>query len=112
MTTDSLKLANKIRCRIVKGAAQTPSRGSHLGGSLSCVDMLASIASVFSISTEPTEDNEACLVLSKDMLMALYALLVEIGSMSISTYNTFQTMVVNWVATQPEMFLGYYNINW
>ena len=40
MTVESIALANRIRARIVSGASITPSWGSHLGGSLSCVDFL------------------------------------------------------------------------
>ena len=91
MTFESIKLANRIRARIVSGASITPSRGSHLGGSLSCVDLLASIASVFSISTSPSRYDQTFLVLSKGhACLSLYSLLVEIGSMSSSAFNSLQ----------------------
>ena len=91
MTASSSTLSNRIRTRIVSAASQTPSRGSHLGGALSCVDILASIASVFSISVLPSQYHEASLVLSKGhACLSLYSLLVELGIMSNSTFNSFQ----------------------
>ena len=91
MSFGSRNLANRIRLRIISGASSTPSRGSHLGGALSCVDILAAIATTFTLTTEPRSSDESIIVLSKGhACLALYSLLLEIGLMDTDTFNSFQ----------------------
>ena len=60
----STKLSLKLRKLILKGALSSPARGAHLGGSLSCIDLLACLTNFWNFNSEITKKS-ARLTLSK-----------------------------------------------
>ncbi|MDC3183968.1 hypothetical protein OA975_01440, partial [Prochlorococcus sp. AH-716-B20] len=72
----STKLSLKLRKLILKGALSSPARGAHLGGSLSCIDLLACLTNFWDFNSTIT-NKSARLTLSKGhACLALYAFLL------------------------------------
>ena len=86
----SIKLSFKLRQLILQGALATPARGAHLGGSLSCIDLLACLTNFWDFNSDVTK-RSARLTLSKGhACLALYAFLLENKLISSEEFNSFQ----------------------
>ena len=86
----STELSLKLRKLILQGALSSPARGAHLGGSLSCVDVLACLTNFWTFNPEIT-CNSARLTLSKGhACLALYSFLLENKSINLETFERFQ----------------------
>lgn len=79
------KLAHDIRLSVIKGAHDAGNQGVHIGGALSCVDILAVLyGGIMNIDTQnPLDENRDRFILSKGHdCLALYATLKEVGFIS------------------------------
>ena len=90
LNNKSTKLSLKLRKSILQGALLSPARGAHLGGSLSCIDILASLKNFWQFNSEITQKS-ARLTLSKGhACLALYSFLLENDLITKETFNGFQ----------------------
>ena len=86
----STKLSLKLRKLILKGALSSPARGAHLGGSLSCIDILACLTNFWDFNSGITK-RSARLTLSKGhACLALYSFLLENNLINMDTFKGFQ----------------------
>ena len=86
----SKELSIKLRKLILEGALSSPARGAHLGGSLSCIDLLACLTNFWNFNSEITEKS-ARLTLSKGhACLALYSFLLENNLISLEDFKGFQ----------------------
>ena len=86
----SKELSIKLSKLILKGALYSPARGAHLGGSLSCIDLLACLTNFWDFNSEITEKS-ARLTLSKGhACLALYSFLLENNLISLEEFKGFQ----------------------
>lgn len=86
----STKLSLKLRKLILQGALSSPARGAHLGGSLSCIDILACLTNFWEFNSDIT-NLSARLTLSKGhACLALYSFLLENSLMSLEKFHSFQ----------------------
>ena len=88
---DATRLALKIRQRIFQGARSSPARGAHFGASLSCTDILASAATVWSLESTLSSDSTRITLSKGHACLALYALLLEKGLISEHEFASIQT---------------------
>ena len=90
LNNKSTKLSLKLRKLILKGALSSPARGAHLGGSLSCIDLLACFTNYWDFNSTIT-NKSARLTLSKGhACLALYSFLLENNLITIDTFKGFQ----------------------
>jgi transketolase len=86
----STELSLRLRKLILKGALKSPARGAHLGGSLSCIDLLACLSNFWSFNSDIAKDF-ARLTLSKGhACLALYSFLLENNLIELDTFEGFQ----------------------
>ncbi len=90
LNNKSTKLSLKLRKLILQGALISPARGAHLGGSLSCIDVLASLKNFWNFNSKITKKS-ARLTLSKGhACLALYSFLLENDLITQDVFNAFQ----------------------
>ena len=90
-TAITIKVAKELRKLILKGALLTPSRGAHLGGALSCVDILAVLSEMWAFNNQ-INNSSARLTLSKGhSCLALYSFLLHVGLISKDSFEDFQS---------------------
>lgn len=86
----SSKLSFKLRKLILQGALSSPARGAHLGGSLSCIDILACLTNYWNFNSDISK-NTARLTLSKGhACLALYSFLLENKLITSEKFSEFQ----------------------
>tara|TARA_B100001250_G_C19716388_1_gene751679 strand:+ start:212 stop:1033 length:822 start_codon:yes stop_codon:yes gene_type:complete len=87
----TIKVAKDLRKLILKGAVSTPSRGAHLGGSLSCIDILSVLFGLWSFDNQ-INNSSARLTFSKGhSCLALYSFLLYVGLLSEDDFDNFQS---------------------
>ena len=90
LNNKSTKLSLKLRKLILQGALLSPARGAHLGGSLSCIDILASLKNYWNFNSEISQKS-ARLTLSKGhACLALYSFLLVNDLITKEAFNGFQ----------------------
>ena len=86
----SKKLSFNLRKLILQGALESPARGAHLGGSLSCIDLLACLTNFWEFNSGITRKS-ARLTLSKGhACLALYSFLLENELITSKKFAEFQ----------------------
>ena len=86
----SVKLSLELRKLILQGALNSPARGAHLGGSLSCIDLLACLPNFWDFNSDITRKS-ARLTLSKGhACLALYSFLLKNNLITFEKFNSFQ----------------------
>ena len=89
-SSNAATLSSKIRKHILDAALVTPARGSHLGASLSCTDLLAALATVWTLNSS-ISPNSLRITLSKGhACLALYSLLLEHAHITLQEFQSIQ----------------------
>lgn len=81
---------NNVRKRILELALKAASSGAHLGGSLSCVEILSSIYEKIDVSNR-TNTRDRVILSKGHAALALYCILETVGIMSKKDVETFET---------------------
>ena len=102
-SSNAATLSSKIRKHILDAALVTPARGSHLGASLSCTDLLAALATVWTLNSS-ISPNSLRITLSKGhACLALYSLLLEHAHITLQNFNLYNTMdLYSWSSINSE----------
>jgi transketolase len=88
-----LKFSKSIKKKILKTAYKAGARSAHLGGALSCVEIISSIFVYFNLANKNNikDDNRDRFILSKGhACLAYYASLNEVGLIDDEEMNTFE----------------------
>lgn len=105
MTKDEIKnFAHKIRLSVINGAHDAGNQGVHIGGALSCVDILAVLyGGVMNICPRhPLDENRDRLILSKGHdSLALYAALKEKGFITAEEFKDNYLQNDGFLPTHP-----------
>jgi transketolase len=82
--------AKKIRKRILELALNAGSNGAHLGGALSCVEILCSIYDEIDVN-DKSESRDRVILSKGHGALALYCVLEAVGVMTKEDIDTFET---------------------
>lgn len=105
---DLKKLAQNIRLSVLNGAHDAGNQGVHLGGALSCVDILAVLyGAVMNINPQnPLDESRDRLIFSKGHdCLALYAALKEKGFISAQELKDNYLKDGGFLPTHPVKYL-------
>lgn len=109
MNKEQLKtFAHNIRVTVIQGAHDAGNQGVHIGGALSCVDILAVLyGAVMNIDPKnPLDENRDRLILSKGHdCLALYAALKEAGFITAQELKDNYLQDGGFLPTHPVKYL-------
>lgn len=84
-------LAHKMRLDIVNATNATGSHGAHVGGSLSCVEILATLYSNFiNLQCENFDERDRFILSKGHAALALYSVLKEISVITEEDFESFE----------------------
>lgn len=86
-----MEACKKIRRRIIELSHKAGSNGSHVGGSLSCVEILESIYGIANISTTSDEKRDRIILSKGHGALALYCILEQRGVINAEELETFES---------------------